>query len=41
MRHQRVVKKFGRSKEHRDMMMRNMVTNLILAETINRNTSFV
>ena len=34
MRHQRVVKKFGRSKEHRDMMMRNMVTNLILAETI-------
>lgn len=34
MRHQRVAKKFGRSKEHRDMMMRNMVTNLILAETI-------
>ena len=34
MRHQRVVKKFGRSKEHRDMMMRNMVSNLILAETI-------
>ena len=34
MRHQRVVKKFGRSKEHRDLMMRNMVTNLILAETI-------
>ena len=34
MRHQRVVKTFGRSKEHRDMMMRNMVTNLILAETI-------
>ena len=34
MRHQRVVKKFGRSTEHRDMMMRNMVTNLILAETI-------
>ena len=34
MRHQRVMKKFGRSKEHRDMMMRNMVSNLILAETI-------
>ena len=34
MRHQRVVKKFGRSKEHRDLMMRNMVSNLILAETI-------
>ena len=34
MRHQRVVKKFGRSTEHRDMMMRNMVSNLILAETI-------
>ena len=34
MRHQRVAQKFGRSKEHRDMMMRNMVTNLILAETI-------
>ena len=34
MRHQRVAKKFGRSKEHRDMMMRNMVSNLILAETI-------
>ena len=34
MRHQRVVKKFGRSKEHRDLMMRNMVSSLILAETI-------
>ena len=34
MRHQRVVKKFGRSTAHRDLMMRNMVTNLILAETI-------
>ena len=34
MRHQRVAKKFGRSKEHRDLMMRNMVSNLILAETI-------
>ena len=34
MRHQRVVKKFGRSTAHRDLMMSNMVTNLILAETI-------
>lgn len=34
MRHQRVAKKFGRSTEHRDLMMRNMVANLILAESI-------
>ena len=34
MRHQRVMKKFGRSMEHRKAMMKNMVTNLILAESI-------
>ena len=34
MRHQRVVKKFGRSTEHRKMLMRSLVTNLILAESI-------
>ncbi|MBQ4439985.1 MAG: 50S ribosomal protein L17 [Kiritimatiellae bacterium] len=34
MRHQRLMKKFGRSSEHRAMLMRSMVTNLILAESI-------
>ena len=34
MRHQRVVKKFGRSTEHRKMLMRGLVTNLINAESI-------
>jgi large subunit ribosomal protein L17 len=34
MRHQRVVKKFGRSTEHREALMKSLVTNLILAESI-------
>lgn len=34
MRHQRVMKKFGRSSAHRKMLMRSLVTNLILAESI-------
>ena len=34
MRHQRVVKKFGRSTGHRRMLMKGLVTNLILAESI-------
>ena len=34
MRHQRVAKKFGRSTEHRKMLMRSLVTNLINAESI-------
>ena len=34
MRHQRVVKKFGRSTAHRAMLMKSLVTNLILAESI-------
>ena len=34
MRHQRVVKKFGRSTAHRTMLMKSLVTNLILAESI-------
>ena len=34
MRHQRVMKKFGRSPEHRAMLMKGLVTNLILAESI-------
>ena len=34
MRHQRVMKKFGRSPEHRAMLMKSLVTNLILAESI-------
>ena len=34
MRHQRVAKKFGRSSKHRKMLMRSLVTNLILAESI-------
>ena len=34
MRHQRVMKKFGRSSEHRAMLMKSLVTNLILAESI-------
>ena len=34
MRHQRVMKKFGRSMEHRQMLMKSLVTNLILAESI-------
>ena len=34
MRHQRVMKKFGRSMEHRKMLMKSLVTNLILAESI-------
>ena len=34
MRHQRVMKKFGRSTAHRKAMMENMVTNLILRKSI-------
>ena len=34
MRHQRVMKKFGRSTKHRKMFMKSLVTNLILAESI-------
>ena len=34
MRHQRVMKKFGRSTEHRKALMENMVTNLILQKSI-------
>ena len=34
MRHQRVMKKFGRTMEHRKMLMKSLVTNLILAESI-------
>ena len=34
MRHNRVAKKFGRSSAHRKAMMRNMVTNLVLQESI-------
>ena len=34
MRHQRVMKKFGRSTAHRTMLMKSLVTNLILAESI-------
>ena len=34
MRHQRVMKKFGRSCEHRQMLIKSLVTNLILAESI-------
>ena len=34
MRHQRVMKKFGRSMEHRKMLMRSLVNNLILAESV-------
>ena len=34
MRHHRVAKKFGRSTKHRKMLMRSLVTNLILAESI-------
>ena len=34
MRHQRVMKKFGRSTEHRKALMKSLVTNLILAESI-------
>ncbi len=34
MRHQRVMKKFGRSCAHRQMLMKSLVTNLILAESI-------
>ena len=34
MRHQRVQKKFGRSIEHRKALMKSLVTNLILAESI-------
>jgi len=34
MRHQRVQKKFGRSMEHRKALMKSLVTNLILAESI-------
>ena len=34
MRHQRVAKKFGRSTKHRKMLMKSLVTNLILAESI-------
>ena len=34
MRHHRVMKKFGRSTAHRKMLMKGLVTNLILAESI-------
>ena len=34
MRHQRVMKKFGRSPAHRKALMKSLVTNLILAESI-------
>ena len=34
MRHQRVMKKFGRSTAHRQMLMKSLVTNLILTESI-------
>ena len=34
MRHQRVMKKFGRSTARRKMLMRGLVTNLVLAESI-------
>ena len=34
MRHQRAMKKFGRSSKHRKMLMKSLVTNLILAESI-------
>ena len=34
MRHQRVMKNFGRSSKHRKMLMKSLVTNLILAESI-------
>ena len=34
MRHQRVMKKFGRSTKHRKMLIKSLVTNLILAESI-------
>ena len=34
MRHQRVMKKFGRSTAHRKMLMKGLVTNLILADSI-------
>ncbi|MBR1871341.1 MAG: 50S ribosomal protein L17 [Kiritimatiellae bacterium] len=34
MRHQRVQKKFGRSMEHRKALMKSLVTNLILEESI-------
>ena len=34
MRHQRVMKKFGRSMEHRKALMKSLVTNLILVESI-------
>lgn len=34
MRHRTVAKKFGRSKSHREQLMRMMVANLIIAEKI-------
>lgn len=34
MRHQRVMKKFGRDTAHRQALMKSLVTNLILAESI-------
>ena len=34
MRHQRLMKKFGRSTEHRKMLMKSLVANLILAGSI-------
>ena len=34
MRHRRVAKKFGRSTAHRKALMKSLVTNLILAESI-------
>ena len=34
MRHQRVMKKFGRSMKHRKALMKSLVTNLIIEESI-------
>ena len=34
MRHKRVAKKFGRSTSHREQLMRMMVANLIMADSI-------
>ena len=34
MRHRRVAKKFGRSTAHRKALMKSLVTNLIIAESI-------
>ena len=34
MRHQRLMKKFGRSSEHRKMLMKSLVANLIISGSI-------